>query len=662
MYQAAVLTISDKGSQGLREDKSGPAVSAFLQKNGYQVIYTTIIPDEKEEIMAKFRELAGQNIALIVTTGGTGFSKRDVTPEALQAVCQRMIPGFGEAMRSASSQITDRAWLSRACAGILDNSILIALPGSPKAAVENLEAIIHPLKHGLEILLGVDSECAAAEVLYKSTRGDGTLITSSQAILKGLADDGGLYVPNQIPKLKTPLEQLAQMKYQEVAYEVLRLMLTDYTENELKQCIENAYDAKFDTPEIAPVKKVGNAYMMELFHGATIAFKDMALSILPHLLTTAAKKNQITQDIVILTATSGDTGKAALAGFANVPHTRIIVFYPKGGVSRIQELQMITQKGDNTLVVGVHGNFDDAQTGVKKMFNDEALKQELKENGFQFSSANSINIGRLVPQIAYYVWAYTRLVKEKAIKAGDEINFVVPTGNFGNILAGYYAKEMGLPVKKLICASNDNKVLYDFFNTGAYDRKREFILTSSPSMDILISSNLERLIYKIAGESESRCRNLMKELTEDGAYTITADERKQLEIFRGGYADEAENAACIRATYEKTGYVTDTHTGVANCVYQKYIEETHDETPTVIVSTASPYKFSRSVMNAIRQAESDPDDFVVIKELEKTSGVPIPPAVKEIMDAQIMHDHVCEIDEMEQTVKQYLGLQQKRNQ
>ena len=380
------------------------------------------------------------------------------------------------------------------------------------------------------------------EVLYKSTRGDGTLITSSQAILKGLADDGGLFVPNYIPKLETSFEKLSQMSYQEVAFEVLHLMLTDFTDQELKQCIDSAYDSKFDCSEIAPVRKVGNAYMMELFHGATIAFKDMALSILPHLLTTAAKKNQITEDIVILTATSGDTGKAALAGFADVPHTRIIVFYPKGGVSHIQELQMITQKGTNTFVAGVHGNFDDAQTGVKKMFNDEALKKELKENGFLFSSANSINIGRLVPQIAYYVWAYSRLVKEQAVKAGEEINFVVPTGNFGNILAGYYAKQMGLPVRKLICASNDNKVLFDFFQSGKYDRKREFILTSSPSMDILISSNLERLIYQITGEKEDECRKLMSELSEKGEYTITEGEQKQLAIFKGGFATTNKNS------------------------------------------------------------------------------------------------------------------------
>ena len=493
------------------------------------------------------------------------------------------------------------------------------------------------------------------EVLYKSTRGDGTLVTSSQAILKGLADDGGLYVPNQIPKLAKDLGQFAQMDYRQTAFEVLRLMLTDYTDEELHDCIDHAYDAKFDCDEIAPVKKVGDVHVMELFHGATIAFKDMALSILPHLLTTAARKNEINDDIVILTATSGDTGKAALAGFADVPHTKIIVFYPKGGVSRIQELQMITQKGENTFVVGVRGNFDDAQTGVKKMFNDSSLKQLLSENGLRFSSANSINIGRLVPQIAYYVWAYSRLVKDETIQAGDPINFVVPTGNFGNILAGYYAKCMGLPVNKMICASNDNKVLFDFFRTGTYDRNRDFILTSSPSMDILISSNLERLIYMITGEKEEDCKAFMQDLSEKGIYTITDEEKAQLNDFYGEYATEAENAQGIKDTYDQFGYVTDTHTGVANCVYQKYLKETGDQTPAVIVSTASPYKFSRSVVGAIK-GDSDADDFDLIHQLEELSCTGIPNAVKEIMDAKILHDTVCETNEMESVVKQYLGL------
>ncbi len=322
------------------------------------------------------------------------------------------------------------------------------------------------------------------ELLYKSTRGGEEEVTASQAILQGLAKDGGLFVPNEIPKLTITPDKLSKMSYQETAYEVMRLFLTDYTEEELKHCIKSAYDDKFDTEVIAPLVKVDGVYYLELFHGATIAFKDMALSILPHLMTTAAKKNQITREIVILTATSGDTGKAALAGFADVPGTRIIVFYPKNGVSPIQEKQMVTQKGENTLVVGIKGNFDDAQSGVKAIFGDRILEEELKEAGFQFSSANSINIGRLVPQIVYYVYTWGKLLESQELTEEEKLNIVVPTGNFGNILAAYYAKQMGVPIGKLICASNDNKVLYDFFQTGTYDRNRAFILTSSPSMDI----------------------------------------------------------------------------------------------------------------------------------------------------------------------------------
>ena len=331
-------------------------------------------------------------------------------------------------------------------------------------------------------------------MIYKSTRDDSVKVTASQAILKGLAPDGGLFVPESIPELDKSLEELSAMDYKGVAYEVMKLMLDDFTEEELKHCVNSAYDSKFDTDEIAPLVKADGAYYLELFHGKTIAFKDMALSILPHLLITSAKKNNVKNDIVILTATSGDTGKAALAGFADVKGTKIIVFYPKNGVSPIQEKQMITQKGDNTYVVGIHGNFDDAQTGVKNIFSDKALEKEMDAAGFQFSSANSINIGRLCPQIVYYVYAYTRLLANGEIKKGEKINVVVPTGNFGNILAAFYAKNMGLPINKLICASNENKVLFDFFKTGEYDRNREFVLTTSPSMDILVSSNLERLI------------------------------------------------------------------------------------------------------------------------------------------------------------------------
>ena len=354
------------------------------------------------------------------------------------------------------------------------------------------------------------------EVTYKSTRSSQTA-TASQAILKGLADDGGLFVPMTIPALDKSVEELSKMTYQEVAYEVMSKFFTDFTEEELKNCIAKAYDSKFDTKEIAPIVKKDNAYYLELFHGATIAFKDMALSILPHLLTTSAKKNHVKNEIVILTATSGDTGKAALAGFADVENTRIVVFYPKGGVSPIQEKQMVTQKGDNTFVVGIKGNFDQAQSGVKAIFGDKELAKEMDEKGFQFSSANSINIGRLIPQVVYYVYAYAQLVAKNEIKNGDKINVVVPTGNFGNILAAFYAKNMGLPIAKLICASNDNKVLFDFFRTGTYDKNREFILTNSPSMDILISSNLERLIYRTAGNDEEKNSELMRELTEDGS-------------------------------------------------------------------------------------------------------------------------------------------------
>ena len=359
------------------------------------------------------------------------------------------------------------------------------------------------------------------EMFYKSTRGDEKQVTASQAILKGLALDGGLFVPEKMPKLDISFNQLKELDYKETAYQVMKLFFTDYSEEELKTCINNAYDYKFDTKEIAPLVKKGEKYYLELFHGSTIAFKDMALSILPHLMVTAAKKNNLKNKIVILTATSGDTGKAALAGFANVPDTSIIVFYPKDGVSSIQEMQMVTQKGDNTNVVAIHGNFDDAQTNVKKLFEDSQLQEELSQVGLQFSSANSINIGRLVPQIVYYVYAYGQMLKQGEIIEGESINVVVPTGNFGNILAAYYAKHLGIPIKKLICASNENKVLYDFFQTGCYNKNRTFTVTNSPSMDILISSNLERLIYSLCEENETANKVLMNQLKEQGSYCIT---------------------------------------------------------------------------------------------------------------------------------------------
>ncbi len=492
--------------------------------------------------------------------------------------------------------------------------------------------------------------------MYKSTRGGEDHVTASEAILKGLAEDGGLFVPTEIPKLPCPIDDFKNMTYQETAYEVMKGFLSDFTEEELKHCIHAAYDAKFDTPEMASLKEADGVYFLELFHGATIAFKDMALSILPHLLTTSAKKNQVKNEIVILTATSGDTGKAALAGFADVPGTRIIVFYPKGGVSPVQERQMVTQKGDNTFVVGVEGNFDDTQNGVKAIFNDKALAEELAQAGFQFSSANSINIGRLVPQVVYYVYAYANLLKKGALASGEVMNVVVPTGNFGNILAAYYAKNMGVPIGKLICASNENKVLFDFFATGTYDRNREFILTSSPSMDILISSNLERLIYRIAGEDAEANRAFMESLVKNGAYEITDDMRKKLEDFYGNYATEEETREAIRSYYEKCGYIIDTHTAVAASVYEKYKAETGDNRKTVIASTASPYKFARSVMGAINEKYKMMEDFALIDELEKMSGVSVPKAIEEIRNASVRHNTVCKKEEMSQIVKKNLGI------
>ena len=494
-------------------------------------------------------------------------------------------------------------------------------------------------------------------MFYRSTRDDSVKVTASQAILKGLAADGGLFVPESIPSLDKSLEELSKMNYKEVAYEVMKLMLDDFTEEELKSCIDRAYDSKFDTEEMTPLVKVENEYFLELFHGATIAFKDMALSILPHLLTTSAKKNNVKNEIVILTATSGDTGKAALAGFANVPGTKIIVFYPKNGVSPIQEKQMVTQKGDNTYVIGIKGNFDDAQTGVKNIFSDKELEKVMNDAGFQFSSANSINIGRLVPQIVYYVYAYAKLYENGAIAKDEKINVVVPTGNFGNILAAFYAKNLGLPIAKLICASNENKVLFDFFSTGTYDRNREFVLTSSPSMDILISSNLERLIYRIAGNDAEKNAEFMRALTEEGKYMITDEMRAQLADFYGNYTTEEETAEVIRDLYEKTGYVIDTHTAVATGVYHKYVKETGDNTKTVIASTASPFKFTRSVMDAIDKEKYDSmTDFELVDELSKIANVTVPQAIEDIRSAEVLHKTECDVEDMPKTVKAFLNI------
>lgn len=486
-------------------------------------------------------------------------------------------------------------------------------------------------------------------IKFKSTRGDKGFVTASRAIVKGIAADGGLFVPEALPKIDFKLEDIVNYSYKELAYRVLRLVLDDFTENELKACIDGAYDAKFDTELIAPLKEAGDAYFLELFHGKTIAFKDMALSILPYLLKTAAKKNNVDEEIVILTATSGDTGKAALEGFADVDGTRIIVFFPEDGVSDVQKAQMVTQTGKNTCVVGIKGNFDDAQSAVKKIFTDKELGAELKERGFVFSSANSINIGRLAPQIVYYFYAYAQMVKSGAIKMGDKLNFTVPTGNFGNILAGYYAKQMGLPIDKLICASNDNKVLYDFFKTGKYDINREFIVTVSPSMDILISSNLERLLFHLS-QSTDKTGELMKSLSSEGKYEfqVTASE------FKGEYATTQETFDAIKSKFDECGYVMDTHTAVAYCGFKKYVKESGDNTKNVIVSTASPYKFAKDVLRAIDSKYACVDPFEALDILSETSGTAVPAPIKGIDKREVLHKRVIERDNIKEFVKSVL--------
>lgn len=487
-----------------------------------------------------------------------------------------------------------------------------------------------------------------ANLTYMGTRDASIRATASQAILRGICPDGGLYIPEVIPTMEKSLAELSKLSYQELAYEVLRLFL-DFTEEELKACIDGAYDDKFDTIEIAPVVQKGDAFFLELFHGKTLAFKDMALSILPYFMKTAAKREGIEKEIVILTATSGDTGKAALEGFAGVEGTKIIVFFPEDGVSPVQKLQMTTQEGENTCVVGILGNFDDAQSAVKSIFTDKALAEELEKKGFLFSSANSINIGRLVPQIVYYFHAYLEAVKQGALKMGDELNFTVPTGNFGDILAGWYAMKMGLPVGHFVCASNDNKVLYDFFRTGTYDRNREFRVTVSPSMDILISSNLERLLSHISGQDATK--EDMEKLGRDGEYSVTITEKK----ISGEFATEEETYGAIKRFFEKTGYVMDTHTAVAYAAYQKYKEESKDTRPMVIVSTASPYKFTKDVMMALDKKYEQEDAFALMDVLEKISSVAIPEPIRGIEHRTILHKNVCDRDKIKDFVKGYLA-------
>ena len=495
---------------------------------------------------------------------------------------------------------------------------------------------------------------------YESTRGSKNYQTSTQAIIRGIAEDKGLYVPAAIPALPLSIEEMKGMTYQQIAKQVLHAFFDEYTDEEMLYCINGAYDSKFEAPEVAPLVKAGGAFFLELYHGKTAAFKDMALSILPYLMTTACKKEGETDKICILTATSGDTGKAALEGFAGVEGTEIIVFYPENGVSQVQERQMVSQAEANTHVFAIKGNFDDAQTGVKKIFADDEMKANLAAKGIKLSSANSINIGRLVPQVAYYVYSYVKLVEEGALKNGELMNVVVPTGNFGNILAAYLAGKMGVPVGKLICASNENKVLTDFIRTGVYDARRDFHLTNSPSMDILISSNLERLIYLLAERDGEAVSDWMKALDTEKVYEVSDVVKKGLEDFYGGFCTEEETLATIEKLWKEEKYLTDTHTAVAYKVYEDYVAETGDKTPTVIASTASAYKFAESVAKAIgldenkvkvlTKAGEEVTGFDYVKALAMETGVKVPLGLKDLELKPVVHNNVCEKTEMPEVV------------
>lgn len=493
-------------------------------------------------------------------------------------------------------------------------------------------------------------------MFYKSTRGEGKNVKASEAIIRGIAEDGGLYVPEELPKIDKSFKELENMDYKELAFYIMKKYFDDFNEEELKECIDRAYDSKFEDPLIAPLNYKAGAYFLELYHGKTLAFKDMALSILPHLLKASAKKINITKDIVILTATSGDTGKAALEGFDSVEGTKIVVFYPKDGVSEIQKRQMVTQEGKNTFVVGIEGNFDDAQNGVKEIFNDKDFNELLEEKGYMLSSANSINIGRLVPQIVYYVYSYVNLLKDKKVGEGESINIVVPTGNFGNILAVFYAKKMGIPVGKLICASNENKVLTDFINTGIYDRRRKFSVTNSPSMDILISSNLERFLYEISGKDSCLIKNLMAELKEKGKYEITEEMKKRLNILYGDFADEDDTLKAIEKVYENSDYLIDTHTAVAYDVYEKYKNKTGDNSATIIASTASPFKFPKSINEVLNMGHENASDFELVDLFSDKLNLKLPKGLEGLEEKEICHKVTCKKDEMKKVIKNFLGI------
>lgn len=496
-------------------------------------------------------------------------------------------------------------------------------------------------------------------MFYRSTRNSGVNVTSAQAIAQGISQDGGLFVPSEIPSVSLDeIKALGEKTYAERALFVFSKFLTDYTEAEIRYCVDGAYNTKnFDTENIAELAHLfDGTYMLELWHGPTCAFKDMALQILPYLLTTATKKINLNKKVVILVATSGDTGKAALEGFKDVDGTEILVFYPEDGVSAMQKKQMTTQEGENVGVCAIKGNFDDAQNGVKAIFTNPEIAGKLADNGMMFSSANSINWGRLAPQIIYYVSSYAQLVADGEIELGDKINIVVPTGNFGNILAGYYAKHMGVPVNKLICASNANNVLTDFIKTGIYDRNRPFHTTISPSMDILISSNLERLLYHLCGSDDAQIREWFGKLAETGRYEVTDDVKKALaDEFYAGCCNDDQTKACIKEIYDEYSYTCDTHTAVAVKVYKDYVSATGDKTKTVIASTASPYKFSGSVLSAVGK-DTDCDEFGLVDELAEVSNIPVPASLAALKDKEIRFSKVIEKTAMKNYVFEALGI------
>lgn len=486
---------------------------------------------------------------------------------------------------------------------------------------------------------------------YVSTRSEQSIL-ASEAVLKGIASDGGLFVPEVFPSID--LKSMEDKSYQDICYQVMHLFFDEFSKEELSGYIQKAY-SKFKDAKVTPTISHDSYHFLELFHGPTLAFKDVALSMLPYLMTGSARIQDVQDEIVVLTATSGDTGKAALEGFSDVEGTQVVVFYPENGVSTIQKKQMTTQKGDNVHVVAIDGNFDDAQNGVKTIFNDGSFNELLHKKNHVLSSANSINIGRLVPQIVYYFVSYVQAVKDRQLSMGDPINFVVPTGNFGNILAGYYAKQMGLPVHKLICASNENNVLYDFFTTGTYDKNRPFKLTSSPSMDILISSNFERLLYHVSNGDTQFIRQAMDDLVAEGKYQVSESMKKKIDMdFYGGYCSEAETAKTIQNIYNKYGYVLDPHTAVAAKVYEDYKSETGDETYSVVLSTASPFKFTKSVYEAIF-GPSEKDDISLISALAEETGLKIPEDLLQMCNSEDLHTTLCFKDDMKACVEHVLS-------